>query len=257
MCTSMLVCSSPQMTLGSSPAKRYTCAIHPKIRGTNRPPAAVQAWRVLIASQRAVLGPSTFCTPARTESAYGPQKSTCSCQCAKLVGRRASRSAGVAFGVAAYIVSRLARDAAPAFVAWDRRGPWIAGAALAAAGGYQLTPLKTACLRHCRSPLHFLMQRRGGRLGSVRAGLGHGWYCVGCCAGLMLALFALGIMSVFWMAVAAVVILVEKLLPGGETFARVLAVALIALGAWIAVSPQNLPGLHQPDRMPAQMGMPR
>jgi len=165
--------------------------------------------------------------------------------------------AWAAFGVAAYIVSRLARDAAPAFVAWDRRGPWIAGAALAAAGVYQLTPLKTACLRHCRSPLHFLMQRRGGRLGSVRAGLGHGWYCVGCCAGLMLALFALGIMSVFWMAVAAVVILVEKLLPGGETFARVLAVALIALGAWIAVSPQNLPGLHQPDRMPAQMGMPR
>ena len=64
----------------------------------------------------------------------------------------------------------------------------------------------------------------------------------------MLALFALGIMSVFWMAVAAVVILVEKLLPGGETFARVLAVALVALGAWIAVSPRSTPGLHQPDR---------
>jgi predicted metal-binding membrane protein len=73
----------------------------------------------------------------------------------------------------------------------------------------------------------------------------------------MLALFALGIMSVFWMAVAAVVILVEKLLPRGETFARALAVALIALGGWIAVSPQSMPGLHQPDRMPMQMGMPR
>jgi predicted metal-binding membrane protein len=163
----------------------------------------------------------------------------------------------VAFGVFAYIVSRLAREAAPAFIAWDRQGPWVAGAALTAAGVYQLTPLKTACLRHCRSPLHFLLHRRGGSLGALRAGLGHGGYCVGCCAGLMLALFALGIMSVFWMAVAAVVILVEKLLPRGETFARALAVALIALGGWIAVSPQSMPGLHQPDRMPMQMGMPR
>jgi predicted metal-binding membrane protein len=73
----------------------------------------------------------------------------------------------------------------------------------------------------------------------------------------MLALFALGIMSVFWMAVAAVVILVEKLLPRGETFARALAVALIALGGWIAVSPQSMPGLHQPNHMPMKMGMPR
>jgi predicted metal-binding membrane protein len=161
------------------------------------------------------------------------------------------------FGMAAYVVSRLARSEAPSFVAWDQRGPWVAGAALAAAGVYQLTPLKAVCLRHCRSPLHFLMHHRRGSLGAVRAGLGHGCYCVGCCAGLMLALFALGIMSVFWMAVGAVVILVEKLLPGGETFARVLAVALIALGAWIAVSPRSMPGLHQPDRMPTEMGMPR
>ncbi len=159
------------------------------------------------------------------------------------------------FGVAAYGVSRLVREAAPSFVAWDRRGPWVAGAALAGAGVYQLTPLKTACLRHCRSPLHFLIQRGGGRLGAVRAGAGHGGYCIGCCAGLMLALFALGIMSVFWMAVAALAILVEKLSPGGEAFARVLAVTLIVLGAWIAVSPGSMPGLHRPDRMPMQMGM--
>jgi predicted metal-binding membrane protein len=161
------------------------------------------------------------------------------------------------FGVTAYLVSRVARAAAPSFVAWDQRGPWVAGAALVAAGFYQLTPLKTACLRHCRSPLHFLMHRRSGSLGAVRAGLGHGYYCVGCCAGLMLALFVLGIMSVFWMAVAAVVILIEKLLPRGEAFARVLAVTLIALGAWIAVSPRSMPGLHQPDHMPMEMGMPR
>ncbi len=73
----------------------------------------------------------------------------------------------------------------------------------------------------------------------------------------MLAFFVLGIMSIFWMAVAAVVILVEKLLPRGEVFARMLAVILIALGTWIAVSPRSMPGLHQPDRMPMEMGMPR
>jgi predicted metal-binding membrane protein len=164
--------------------------------------------------------------------------------------------AWMAFGIAAYIVGRLAREAAPSFVAWDQRGPWVAGAALIAAGVYQLTPLKTACLHHCRSPLHFLLHRRRGGLGAVRVGLGHGGYCIGCCAGLMLALFALGIMSVFWMAVAAVAILAEKLLPGGEVFARVLAVALVVLGAWVAVSPQSTPGLHQPDQMhmPMQMG---
>ena len=163
--------------------------------------------------------------------------------------------AWTAFGIAAYAVGRLAREAAPSFVAWDRRGPWVAGAALAAAGVYQLTPFKTACLRHCRSPLHFLLRRRRGPLAALQAGIGHGCYCVGCCAGLMLALFALGVMSVFWMAAAAVVILVEKLLPGGEAFARVLAIALVALGAWIAVSPQSAPRLHQPDRMPVPMKM--
>jgi predicted metal-binding membrane protein len=165
--------------------------------------------------------------------------------------------AWTAFGIGAYLLSRLARVGAPSFVAWDQRGPWVAGGALAAAGVYQLTPLKTACLRHCRSPLHFLIQRGGGRLGAVRAGAGHGGYCIGCCAGLMLALFALGIMSVFWMAVAAVAILVEKLAPRGETFARVLAVTLVVLGAWVALSPRSVPGLHRPDRMPVpmQMGM--
>jgi predicted metal-binding membrane protein len=161
--------------------------------------------------------------------------------------------AWTAFGASAYAVSRIAHHVAPSFVAWDERGPWVAGAALAAAGLYQLTPLKTVCLRHCRSPLRFLLRRRGGHLSALRAGLGHGGYCIGCCAGLMVALFALGIMSVFWMAVAAVVILVEKTLPRGEAFARVLALALVVLGTWIALSPGTVPGLQQPDRMQMQM----
>jgi len=161
--------------------------------------------------------------------------------------------AWTAYGAAAYAVYRGLRAGAPSFAAWDERGPWLAGGALVAAGLYQLTPLKTACLRHCRSPLHFLLGSRPGLLGALRTGVAHGGYCVGCCTGLMLALFALGVMSLFWMAVVTVAIVVEKLLPGGETLARLLAVALVAAGFWIAVAPGTVPGLVQPDD--AQMMM--
>jgi predicted metal-binding membrane protein len=153
------------------------------------------------------------------------------------------------YGLAAYVVYHGVREAAPSFVAWDDRGPWVAGGALAAAGIYQLTPLKAACLRHCRSPLHFLLKSRHGALGAVQTGFAHGGYCVGCCLGLMLSLFALGVMSVFWMAVVAAVILVEKALPGGDAFARLLAVVLVALGIWVAASPASVPGLKEPTHV--------
>jgi predicted metal-binding membrane protein len=162
--------------------------------------------------------------------------------------------AWTAYGLAAYAVYRGIRAASPSFLAWDGDGPWVAGGALAAAGLYQLTPLKAACLRHCRSPLHFLLGGRPGPLGAVWMGIEHGGVCVGCCIGLMLALFALGVMSLFWMAVVAVAILVEKVLPGGEAFARLLAVALIALGLWVAVSPASVPGLTQPGQMQMMKG---
>lgn len=113
---------------------------------------------------------------------------------------------------------------------------WAAGGTLLAAGVYQLTPLKAACLRHCRSPLHFLVRGRRGPLGALRMGLEHAAYCVGCCAGLMAALFALGVMSLFWMAVAAAAILAEKVLPRGEALARLMSPALVALGIWVLVA---------------------
>jgi len=153
------------------------------------------------------------------------------------------------YGLAAYAVDRGIRAAAPSSLAWDQYGPWVAGGALAAAGLYQMTPLKTACLRHCRSPLHYLLHPRTGRLGAVRMGVEHGGYCVGCCAGLMLSLFALGVMSLVWMIVVAIVILVEKVLPGGEMFARLIAVALVVLGIWVAVAPTSVPGMTQPTQM--------
>ena len=161
------------------------------------------------------------------------------------------------YGLITYGLYRGVRAWAPSFVAWDGHGPWVAGAALAAAGFYQLTPLKRACLRHCRSPLQLLFRGPAGRLGAVRMGAQHGGYCVGCCTGLMLALFALGVMSLFWMAVVAGVILVEKTLPGGQAFSRLVAITLVTLGIWTAVSPESVPRLNQPSGMQMDMEMKR
>jgi predicted metal-binding membrane protein len=159
-----------------------------------------------------------------------------------------------AFGLVAWGLYRAIHAWNPGFLAWDGGGPWVAGGAIVAAGLYQLSPLKRVCLRHCRSPLHFLIGRwRPGRLGALRMGAEHGAYCAGCCVGLMLVLFAVGVMSIFWMLIVAAVIFAEKVLPGGERTARVLAVALVALGLWIAVAPSSVPGLTQPSSM--SMGM--
>jgi predicted metal-binding membrane protein len=161
-------------------------------------------------------------------------------------------AAWTAYGLAAYGIYRAVVSAGTDWLAWDRAGPYVAGAALGLAGLYQLTPLKDVCLRHCRSPLHFLLHDwREGRLGAFVMGAEHGAFCVGCCWGLMLALFALGVMSLFWMAVVAGVILAEKVAPRGDRLARVFAVALLGLGIWVASAPASVPWLTQPDRAPA------
>jgi predicted metal-binding membrane protein len=154
-----------------------------------------------------------------------------------------------AYGLVAYAVYRMLKAWAPSFIAWDEHGPWIAGGALIAVGIYQLSPLKTTCLRHCRTPLHFVMRARRGPVGALRAGMAHGSYCIGCCAGLMLALFALGVMSLFWMTLIAAVIFAEKLLTTGETLARVFGITALVLGIWMAVAPGMVPGLTQPTPM--------
>ena len=154
------------------------------------------------------------------------------------------------FGLAAYVVYRLVAGAGLDWLHWERGGPYVAGAALAAAGLYQLTPLKEVCLRHCRGPIRYLARGwREGRLGALRMGAEHGLFCVGCCWGLMLALFALGVMSLFWTAVAAAVIFAEKVLPQGPRLTRVLAATLVALGLLVALSPGRVPGLTQPAPM--------
>jgi predicted metal-binding membrane protein len=132
-------------------------------------------------------------------------------------------------------------------LAWDRGGPYAAGAVVVAAGLYELTPSKRLSLRRCRSAPH------GGT--AFRSGLAHGLDCVGCSGALMAVLLVLGAMSLFWMAVVAVAIFAEKVLPRGPRLASALAVALVALGIWVAVSPASVPGLTEPGRSPSmEMG---
>ena len=155
------------------------------------------------------------------------------------------------YGLVAYGLYRVVRTLDPGFLAWDRAGPYVVGGAVAAAGLYELTPLKSVCLRHCRSPLHFILGGwRPGWFGALRMGSAHGAYCVGCCWGLMIVLFALGVMSLFWMALVAGVIFVQKIIPWGERFTTALAVALVALGIWVAAAPGSVPDLTQPGSNP-------
>jgi predicted metal-binding membrane protein len=140
-------------------------------------------------------------------------------------------------GLVAYGLDRAARSAAPQLLAWGQGGRYLAGAALVAAGLYELTPLKEVCLRHCRGPIHFVHAGwRDGAAGALWMGPEHGLYCVGCCWGLMLALFALGVMSLTWMAAIAIVVFVQKVLPLGDRLAPGVATALVATATWVVVS---------------------
>jgi predicted metal-binding membrane protein len=162
----------------------------------------------------------------------------------------------VAVGLAAYGIYSAIAALDPAAIAWDEAGPYVAGGAVAAAGVYQLTPLKEVCLRHCRSPLHLLLTRsRPGLRGAASMGAEHGLWCAGCCWGLMLVLFAVGVMSLFWMAVIAAVILAEKALPTGGRLARPLGVGLVVLGVWIAAAPSSVPNLTEPGATDGGMPM--
>ncbi|MDA1101526.1 MAG: DUF2182 domain-containing protein [Proteobacteria bacterium] len=103
---------------------------------------------------------------------------------------------------------------------------------LLACGAYQLSPLKQACLVKCRSPLSFLMTRwQGGDLGALKMGLSHGAYCVGCCWLLMPLLFVGGVMNLFWIALIAMLVLGEKIVPRGDLFGRLGGMAMLLLAA--------------------------
>ena len=112
---------------------------------------------------------------------------------------------------------------------------WLSAGFLFVAGLYQITPYKQTCLRHCRSPAHFLSSHwRPGHLGAIRMGVEHGAFCVGCCWALMALLFVGGIMNLLWIAGLAVFVLVEKVAPRGEWVARAAGLACIAASLSIA-----------------------
>jgi predicted metal-binding membrane protein len=122
----------------------------------------------------------------------------------------------------------------------NARSPLLSGALLVAAGLYQLTPLKAACLKHCREGPEFIAAHwRPGVLGAWRMGLAHGAYCVGCCAVLMLLLFVGGVMNLVWIAGLTLFVATEKLAPFGPEAAKALAVLLVAGGTTLVIVSQT------------------
>lgn len=116
-------------------------------------------------------------------------------------------------------------------------GPLLSGGLLVVAGVFQWTPLKYACLSHCRSPTAFLMSAwRDGRWGAVRMGVEHGTYCAGCCWALMLLMFVGGVMSLVWMAALTGLLLLEKVAPGGHRTAKIGGVVLAAAGVYVVTT---------------------
>jgi predicted metal-binding membrane protein len=152
-----------------------------------------------------------------------------------------------AAGLAAYGLFSLVRAIDPQWLAWDEAGRYVTGAVIVAAAVYQVTPLKQACLIKCRSPMMFLAERwRHGRAGGLELGIRHGAWCLGCCWALMAALFAVGVMSLGWMAVIAAFIAAEKLLPYPAFARKAVAVLLLALGLGVALFPAQVPGFNAP-----------
>ena len=150
-------------------------------------------------------------------------------------------------GALAFALARGGGLAAGGVLDWDRAGRWVAGVTLLAAAFYELTPFKDVCLGKCRSPLGYLVGSwRGGRLGAFRMGAGHGAWCVGCCWALMATLFALGVMSVVWMAFVAGLIAVEKTIRSRRVATYGTAAVLVVLGVFLLAAPKSVPGLTVP-----------
>ena len=155
--------------------------------------------------------------------------------------------AWTSIGVLAFLVATEGGRISSDLLAWNRGGRWVAGATLIVAAVYELTPLKDACLGKCRSPLGFLLGAwRPGRLGAIEMGARHGAWCIGCCWALMASLFALGVMSVVWMAVVAGLIAFEKLIPFRPLATWGTAVLLLVLGVLLIAAPDLLPALNLP-----------
>jgi predicted metal-binding membrane protein len=140
-------------------------------------------------------------------------------------------------GQTALAAGYLSTWAATGLVPWEAMERGLSPAlplVLAAAGAYELTPLKGACLRRCRNPIGFVLARPG--TGPFRLGVGHGLWCVGCCLGLMVVLVLAAAMSLWAAAILAGVIFAQKVLPLGETTARLTGAVLLASAAVVALA---------------------
>jgi predicted metal-binding membrane protein len=161
-----------------------------------------------------------------------------------------------AAGVVAWVIARGAGAFFGDGLAWDNAGRTWAGITILVAAVYELTPLKDVCLGKCRSPLGFLLGSwRDGLLGGLRMGAKNGAWCVGCCWALMAALFALGVMSILWMAFVAGLIAIEKTLPWRRIATYATAAVLLVLGVLILAFPQAIPGLTMPGDQPMSIMM--
>jgi predicted metal-binding membrane protein len=142
-------------------------------------------------------------------------------------------------------------------VSWDGAGRWLAGGTLIVAAAYEVTPLKDVCLTKCRSPLGFLLGSwRDGIAGAFAMGARHGAWCVGCCWALMASLFALGVMSLAWMAFVAALIALEKTLPYRRLAVYGTTAVLLVLGVVLIAAPDAIPGLTVPGMHDAMMMTP-
>ncbi|HRP76345.1 MAG TPA: DUF2182 domain-containing protein [Rhodocyclaceae bacterium] len=139
-----------------------------------------------------------------------------------------------AFGIVAAVAQMVLHEAALLSSSMGSLAAQSGGILLIAAGLVQFSPLKTACLEKCRTPLSFLLAEwREGRMGAVVMGLRHGAFCVGCCWALMLLMFVGGVMNLLWMAALTMLVLLEKVVPNGHTFGRVSGAVLIVGGMWV------------------------
>jgi predicted metal-binding membrane protein len=152
-----------------------------------------------------------------------------------------------AAGVLAFAIGRATGLVDGDVFSWNDAGRWVAGGTLLVAAAYEVTPLKDVCLDKCRSPLGFLLGAwRDGRAGALQMGARHGAWCVGCCWALMASLFALGVMSIPWMAFVAGLIAVEKLLPWRRVATYATAAILLVLGLLVLIAPDAVPALTVP-----------
>ena len=161
-----------------------------------------------------------------------------------------------ASGLLAYGLFRLGRGALGAQLAWQSGGRPVVAGVLVLAAVYELSPLKFVCLGKCRSPLGFLLGCwREGRAGAFQMGSRHAAWCMGCCWALMAAVFALGVMSLTWMAVAAAVITIEKTVPWGRAATWGAAAVLVVLAVGVLAVPHSVPGLVIPHGVGAMHAM--